>query len=350
MRAGNRDRTLTAATGVLEGLVERDCLSRRDFSLVLRAASHADDPQFALGFAAVVTHHDPREIPIAETVETLIRENRRYRLLWPPERWKRKSVQVSRARRFAPPPVRYTDRARWLDRCLPSDRRLRRRLRVLDTPNRLYRESLRQGIRLHQLDARLRRGLLAGISVLVARKRYTVILHVPTGWQRPRLHSIRGAGGAPLDERSRSAIVDVLGDAIDMTPASRRTWRAAARIATAGVGLLALLATAPVEPAMPRIPGIYSCALGIGLYAIRQLLPEAPAWSRRLSAGVFATVWLAPALAAALAIHFPIALTLDQWHTSQGIVRQLIPIPICYLAAALAWPLASRWWHTRPRR
>ena len=350
MRANNRDKALTAAAGVLKGLVERDCLSHRHFSLVLRAVAHADDPHFALGFAAVVTHHDPGEIPIAETVETLIRQNRRYSLLFGPERWKRKSHQLRRAHRFAPPPVLYTDRAAWLDRCLPSDSQRRRRLRVLDTPIRLYRESLRQGIRLHQLDARLRQGLLAGVSVLAAGKRWTVTLHVPIGCKRPRLHAIRGADGVPPDERSRSAIVDVLGAAIDMTPVSRRTWRAAGRIATAGFGFLALLALAPLEPPTPPIPEIYSCAIGIGLFAMRQLLPEIPGWSRRLSAGVFGTVWLAPALAAALAIHCPIPLALDQWHASQGIGRQLIPIPICYLAAALAWPVASRWWHTRRRR
>ncbi len=348
MPGRDRDGELSATAGVLRGLVERGCLSQKEFALILRAALHAEDPHLALGFAAVVTHHDPRKIPIAETVDALIGQNRRYSLLCPPERWLRKSVQLRRLRQFTPPPVRYTDRAGWLERVLPADRR---HLRVLDTPNRLLRESLRQGFGLNDVDPRLRLGRLAGISVLAAGKRWTVTLHAPTGCERPRLHRIRGAGGAAPDERSRSAVAGALGETIDMTPPSRRAWRAIGRVTTGGLGLAALLALAPLEPpaSAPGIPEIHVCAAGLACYAIRHLLPE-QVRCRRLSAGIFAAVWLGPALAAALAILAPIPVALDGLHAAEPIGRQLLSLPLAYLAAALAWPPIGRWWHRRPGR
>lgn len=355
-------KALITTTDVLKGLVERGCLSDEHFSLVLRAAKHAEDPQFALGFAVVVTHHDPRKIPISRTVELLIEQQRRFSLRWPPPRWKRKLDQLERARSFTPLPAfgtkrtpcpaRYTNRAGWLDRCLPQENQ-RQRISVLDTRSRLFREAFRQGIALGQLDTRLRRGHLAGLSVLVARERWTVTLHAPMGRARPRLHRVAGARGTPPDELM-AEIKQTLGDAFDMTPVSRRRLLAVGRIVGAGLGLLyeLLIAQAPIYPLAiaPSPPVSEICACGIGLYAIRQALPETSRWLRRLSAVVFGTVWLPVAIPAALAVHGFVPLTLDEWHAAQWFCRQLLTMQAGYLLAALAWSPASRWWHTRPRR
>ena len=159
----DRNRVLTAAAAEFENWVERGSLTREECDLALRAAARSDDPQYVAGFALVLAHHDPGEIPIAETVDALIDLNLGFSLRWPPRRWLRKSVQLRRLREFSPPPVNYTDRTAWLTPFLPSDRR---RIRVIDRPDRLRREELRQGFGLRHFDPRLRSGRLAGISVL----------------------------------------------------------------------------------------------------------------------------------------------------------------------------------------
>ena len=151
------------------------------------------------------------------------------------------------------------------------------------------------------------------------------------------------------DKRTRSAIADALGGAIDMTPPSRRAPGAIGRIATGVLGLAALLALAPLESPAPGIPQTHVAAAGLACYAIRHLLPDTGrcGW---LSAGIFAAVWLGPALAAALAVLVPIPVGLDQIHAADRLGQQLLPLPLAYLAAALAWPPIGRWWRRRPVR
>ncbi len=133
-------------------------------------------------------------------------------------------------------------------------------------------------------------------------------------------------------------------------PAGPSSRSGARIVASEGrLGLAALLALAPLEPPAPGIPEINVCAAGLACYAIRHLLPE-QVRCRRLSAGIFAAVWLGPALAAALAILAPIPVALDGLHAAEPIGRQLLSLPLAYLAAALAWPPIGRWWHRRPGR
>ena len=273
MAEKDRDRSLAQTEAVLGRMVDRGCLSEVDRDFIIRAARNAGDPEHALGFAALPPHIDPgnsKDLPIREIIDTLIEQGRPFFLGWPRDRWCRKRRQLQRLREFTPPPPRY-ERVGWLARCLPSDRRLR----ILDTPNRLLRESLRQGLPLSELDPQLQCGRLGGISVLADKKRWTVVLHAPSGFRRPRVHSVHGTNGVAPDERARAAIADALGKGIDMTRPSRRAWQAVGRVTIGGLGAALLLAVAPIErPAPEFLPAAGVAAAGVGCYAIRQVLSE----------------------------------------------------------------------------
>ena len=348
--AAPREKALASAVETLDGLLERGGLSRDHHELVLRAATHAVDPQYVLGFAVVVTHHDPDTVPLAETVDLLIRHGKPFSLLWPPARWQAKHRQLASLETLRrPKPARYTARTGWLDPCLPADAR-RRRIRVLDSSDRLFRESLRQRTCFDHLARRLKRGRLAGLSILAhGRGRWTVTLRAPVGWRRPTVHRIRGLCGAKPDDTQRAAIVDILGDSVDATPGSARLWRAARRGAVAGGGLLALLGVAWIEPVAPRIPEALVGGAGVGLFALRECLSYPRPGMRRLSASVLAMVWWGPPAVGTVAIHFPAPMTLVDWSMAQGVGAQLTLLPVSYLAAALAWPTLTRLWHTRRR-
>ena len=351
MTEKRRDRGLAQTETVLRRMVDRGCLAEADRNFILRAAGNANDPEHALGFAAIPMHTDPsnsKHLPIRDIIDTLVEQERPFFLKWPRDRWRRKWQQLQRLREFTPLPPRY-ERVGWLVRCLPSDRRLR----ILDSPSRLLRESIRQGFPLLQLERQLQRGCLGGVSVLTAdKKRWTVVLHVPSGSRRSRVHSILGADGVEPDERARATIADVLGRGIDMTRPSRRAWRSAGQGTIAGLGAALLLMLAPIERPRPEV--ILSAAgvvaAGAGCCAIRQALSESVRWSRWLSAAIFAVVWLGPGAAAAVAIDDSIPITAEQFATAEPVGSQLFWLPTGYLAAALAWPPIRRWWHTRPGR
>ena len=349
MAEKDRDRSLAQTEAVLGRMVDRGCLSEVDRDFIIRAARNAGDRERALGFAPLPPHIDPgnsKDLPIREIIDTLIEQGRPFFLGWPRDRWCRKRRQLQRLREFTPPPPRY-ERVGWLARCLPSDRRLR----ILDTPNRLLRESLRQGLPLSELDPQLQCGRLGGISVLADKKRWTVVLHAPSGFRRPRVHSVHGTNGVAPDERARAAIADALGKGIDMTRPSRRAWQAVGRVAIGGLGAALLLALAPIERPVPEfLPAAGVVAAGVGCYAIRQVLSESLRWTRWLSAAIFAVVWLGPAVAAAVAIHASVPITVEQFDTAKPIGRQLLWLSVAYLTAALAGPPIGRWWHMRPGR
>ena len=334
----NRDRSLAKTEAVLGRMVDRGCLSGADRDFILRAARNAVDPERALGFASIPPHTDPdkKNVPVREIIDTLIEQGRPFFLGWPRDRWCRKWRQLQRHREFTPPPPRY-ERVGWLARCLPSDRRFS----ILNSPNRVLREALRQGLPLLEFDPQLQCGRLGGVSVLTAdKKRWTVILHAPSGFRRPRVHSIRGADGVAPDKRARAAITDVLGKGIDMTSPSRRAWQAVGRVMIAGPSAALVLALAAVErPAPEFLPAAGVVAAGVGCYAMRHVLSESLRWSRWLSAAIFAAVWLGPAVAATVAINVSIPIALEQFHTAKSVGRQLLWLPAGYLAAALAWPL-----------
>ena len=287
--AARREKALASAAETLDGLVERGGLSRHNHELVLRAATHAVDPQYALGFAVVVTHHDPDTVPLAETVDLLIRHGKPFSLLWPPARWQAKHRQLACLNTLRrPKPARYTARTGWLDPCLPADAR-RRLIRMLDSSDRLFRESLRQRTCFNHLARRLKRGRLAGISILADGTRCTVTLRAPVGWRRPTVHRIRGPCGSKPDDTQRAAIVDILGDSVDATPGPARLWRTARRGAAAGIGLLALLGVAWIEPVAPRISASsagYPCTASMSAASRRRLSPSTREARLRTRSGV----------------------------------------------------------------
>ena len=347
--AGRRETALASAAETLDSLVERGGLSRHHYELVLRAATHAVDPQYALGFAVVVTHYDPDAVPLGEAVDLLIRHRMPFSLLWPPARWQAKHKQLAGLKSLRrPKPVRYTTRTGWLDRCLPADAR-RRRICKLDSSDRLFREALRQRTCFKRLARRLKRGRLAGLSILADGRRWTVTLRAPVGWRRPTVHRIRGPCAAKPDDKQRAAIVDILGDRVDATPGPARVWRTARRSAVVVGGLFALLGVASIEPVAPRIPEVLVGAVGVSLFALRECLSYSRLSVQRLSAYVFTMVWWGPPAIATVAIHFPAPVTLADSFRAMGVGAQLFLLPASYLAAALAWPPLSRLWHTRRR-
>ena len=337
-----RERAIGRIEPMLEGSVSRGCYSKEDAELVVRAVSHADDPWLAEGFAVAVAHHDPKIVPIAETLGMLIEERVPFSLRWPPEKWAAKHEQLVRARELRKLAGDYATRAKWLTRFLESEGWNRRRVQFVTNPQRLVREALRQRICIRGLVKMLERGKVACASVLVDGKRWTVRLRPSSRWRRSKLQicGIEGRDGITPDEETRRTIDEVLGLT---TPQARRRgyWPSWGQVAVAGLGLLAARWIALFEPLAPRIPELLLVGAGVAAFAACRYLTRLGRRGSRASSGLFAVTWLSPAALGMIVVAEPIPVYLEGPAEASGLTSQLMLVPASYFIATLAWRAAA---------
>ena len=343
MKPTPRNVAISRVASMLERLVSDGRYSEDDAELVVRAATHAVDPWFAEGFAVAVGHHDPDTVPMAATLEMLIEERMAFSLLWTPEKWVAKHEQLTRARELRRQANDYAMRAKWLEWFLESDGWDRRRVQVVTNPQRLVREALRQRIGITSVVKGLERGRLACASVLVDGKRWTVLLRPRSRWRRRgvRITSIQGRDAITPDEQARRSIVEVLG--LPPPHARRRAqWPGWGPLAVAGMGLLTARWVALIEPSAPRIPELLLASVGVSVFVASRYLTRRGRRASRISNGLFAVTWLAPPALGMFVLVNPIPVFFPDLAEASGLTSQLMLVPACYVAAALAWPLVAK--------
>lgn len=351
MKPTPRENAIGRVAPMLEELVSSGCYSRDDAELVVRAESHAVDPWFAEGFAVAVAHHDPKVVPIAETLEMLIEERVPFSLRWTPEKWVAKHEQLTRARELRKIAGDYARRAKWLTRFLESEGWDRRRVQFVTNPHRLLREALRQRISIERLVRRLECGRIAIASVLVDGRRWTVLLRPRSRWRKreAHIHRILGRAGVRPDSSTACKITEILG--LSKEPEKRRDlWPSWGQVAVAGLGLLAARWIAHVEPLAPRIPELLLIGAGVMAFAACRYLTRLGRAGSWASSGIFALIWLSPPALGVVAKANPIPVYSIDFAEASGLTAQLVLVPASYFIAALVWPAAAKMMGTHRER